>query len=71
MQRVCCNIIEHRVGANFSIQLSSQSQFSKTKIEEVIAENKCEKHKKIVFISILHILKKLFSFMISIFHILD
>ena len=36
----------HRVDANFSIQLSSQSQFSKGKIEEVKAETKCEKHKK-------------------------
>ena len=47
MQRVCCNIVE--VGAIFSIQLSSQSQFSKTKIEEVIAENKCEQHKNRVY----------------------
>ena len=69
MQRVCCNIVE--VGAIFSIQLSSQSHFSKTKIGEVKAENKCEKHKKIELISTLHISKILFSFMISIFHILD
>ena len=34
------------VGANFSLQLSSRTQFTKTNNEKVIAENQCEKHKK-------------------------
>ena len=34
------------VGANFSLQLSSQSQFAKIKNKEVVVENHCEKHKK-------------------------
>ena len=33
------------VGANFSLQLSSQSQFTKINNKKVIAENQCEKHK--------------------------
>ena len=34
------------IGANFSQQLSSQTQFAKISNEEVIAKNQCEKHKK-------------------------
>ena len=34
------------VGANFSRQLSSRTQFTKINNKKVIAENQCEKHKK-------------------------
>ena len=34
------------VGANFSPQLSSRTQFTKINNKKVIAENQCEKHKK-------------------------
>ena len=34
------------VGANFSLQLSSRTQFTKIKNKKVIAETQCEKHKK-------------------------
>ena len=34
------------VGANFSLQLSSQTQFTKINNKKVIAENQCEKLKK-------------------------
>ena len=34
------------VGANFSLQLSSRTQFIKINNKKVIAENQCEKHKK-------------------------
>ena len=34
------------VGANFSLQLSSRTQFAKINYKKVIAENQCEKHKK-------------------------
>ena len=34
------------VGANFSVQLSSRTQFTKINNKIVIAENQCEKHKK-------------------------
>ena len=34
------------VGANFSLQLSSRTQFTKIKNKKVIAENQCEKHIK-------------------------
>ena len=37
------------VGANFSLQLSSRTQFTKINDKNVIAENQCEKHKKIEF----------------------
>ena len=33
-------------GANFSLQLSSRTQFTKINNKKVIAENQCEKHKK-------------------------
>ena len=33
------------VGTNFSLQLSSRTQFSKIKKKEIV-ENQCEKHKK-------------------------
>ena len=35
------------VGANFSLQLSSRTQFTKISNKKVVAENQCEKHKKI------------------------
>ena len=34
------------VGANFSLQLSSRTQFTIINDKKVIAENQCEKHKK-------------------------
>ena len=34
------------VGANFSLQLSSRTQFTKINNKKVITENQCEKHKK-------------------------
>ena len=34
------------VGANFSLQLSSRTQFTKINNKKVIAENQCENHKK-------------------------
>ena len=34
------------VGANFSLQLSSLTQFTKINNKKVNAENQCEKHKK-------------------------
>ena len=34
------------VGANFSLQLSSRTQFTKINNKKVIAKNQCEKHKK-------------------------
>ena len=34
------------VGANFSLQLSSRTQFTKINNKKVIAVNQCEKHKK-------------------------
>ena len=41
------------VGANFSLQLSSRTQFTKINNKKVIAENQCEKHKKSSLISFL------------------
>ena len=37
------------IGANFSLQLSSRTRFDKINKKTVIAENQCEKHKKIEF----------------------
>ena len=37
------------VGANFSLQLLSRTQFTKINNKKVIAENQCEKHKKSSF----------------------
>ena len=34
------------IGANFSLQLPSRTEFAKIKNKKVIAENQCEKHKK-------------------------
>ena len=34
------------IGANFSLQLSSRTEFAKIQNKKVIAENQCEKHKK-------------------------
>ena len=33
------------IGANFSLQISSRTQFAKISNKKVIAENQCEKHK--------------------------
>ena len=33
------------IGSNFSLQLSSRTQFAKISNKKVIAENQCEKHK--------------------------
>ena len=50
MRRVNCSILDvrtvWRVGANFSLQLSSRTRFDKINKKKVIAENQCEKHKK-------------------------
>ena len=43
MRRVNCS---GEVGVNFSLQLSSRTQFTKIDNKKVIAENQCEKHKK-------------------------
>ena len=40
------------VGANFSLQLSSRTQFTKVNNKKVIAENQCEKHKKSSLVNI-------------------
>ena len=37
------------VGANFSLQISSRTQFTKINNKKVIAENQCEKTQKIEF----------------------
>ena len=37
------------IGANFPVQLSSWSHFAKMENKKVIAENQCEKHKKLEF----------------------
>ena len=34
------------IGANFSLQLSSRTQFTKINNKKVIPKNQCEKHKK-------------------------
>ena len=34
------------IGANFLLQLKSQTRFDKINKKKVIAENQCEKHKK-------------------------
>ena len=45
---VCATNFGHlgEIGANFSLQLSSRTQFAKIDSKKVIAENQCEKHKK-------------------------
>ena len=43
------------VGANFPLQLWSRTQLTKTNNKKVIAENQCEKHKKIEFRSVIDI----------------
>ena len=49
MPRVNCSILDYEtfgeIGANFSLQLSSRTQFDKIINKKVIAENQCEKHK--------------------------
>ena len=39
------------IGANFSLQISSRTQFAKINNKKVIAENQCEKHKKSSLVS--------------------
>ena len=39
------------IGANFPVQLSSRSHFAKIENKKIIAENPCEKHKKLEFSS--------------------
>ena len=41
------------IGANFSLQLSSRTQFAKINNKKVIAEIQCEKHKKSSLVSLL------------------
>ena len=50
------------VGANFSLQLSSRTLFTKINNKKVIAENQCEKHKKSSLVLFM-ILKILFAFL--------
>ena len=49
MHRVNCSILEYgpfgEIGANFSLQLSSRTQFVKISNKNVIAENQSEKNK--------------------------
>ena len=37
------------IGANFSLQLSSRTQFAKISNKKDIAENQCKNHKKLEF----------------------
>ena len=57
MHRVNCSILDvstaWRNGANFSLQLSSRTRFDKVNKKKVVAENQCEKHKKIEFRAVL------------------
>ena len=50
MRRANCSILDlepfGEIGANFSLQLSSQAQIAKISYIKVIAENQCEKQKK-------------------------
>ena len=41
------------ISANFSLQLSSRTQFAKINDKKVIAKNQCEKHKKSILISMI------------------
>ena len=38
--------IFEEIGANFSVQLTSQTQFAKIENKKVIPQNQCEKHKE-------------------------
>ena len=54
MRRVNCSIYDLGTAWRswrlfFSLQLSSRTQFTKINNKKVIAENQCEKHKKIEF----------------------
>ena len=53
MRRVNCSILDYgtiwKIGAIFSPQLSSRTQFAKISNKKVIPENQCEKHKKLEF----------------------
>ena len=40
------------VGANFSLQLSSRTQFTKINNKKVIAKNQCEKHKSLACVKL-------------------
>ena len=42
------------IGADFSLQLSSRTQFAKISNKKVIAENQCEKHKNWVYMHIIN-----------------
>ena len=46
------------IGTNFSLQLSSRTQFAKISNKKVIAENQCEKHKKLEFSMPMYLLAK-------------
>ena len=47
-------------GANFSLQLSSRTQFAKIEINtKVIAKNQCEKHKKSGLVLYSHMINKI------------
>ena len=41
------------VGANFSLQLSSRTQYTKINNKKAIVENQCEKHKKSSLVALL------------------
>ena len=49
MRRVNCSIFDYEpfgeIGANFSLQLSSPTQFGKISNKKIISENQFEKHK--------------------------
>ena len=53
------------VGANFSLQLSSRTQFTKINNKKVIAENQCEKHKKSSLVKILRTLLRGIEYLIT------
>ena len=63
------------IGANFSLQLSSRTQFVKINYKKVIAKNQCEKHKKSSLVCVICNSNKsfhsfLFKLYIMIVHIL-
>ena len=44
---------------NFSLKLSSRTQFAKIEIKKVIAKNQCEKHKKLSLVLYGHMINKI------------
>ena len=52
------------VGANFSLQLSSRTQFTKINNKKVIAKNQCEKHKKSSLVQ--HLFSTLFTAVVAL-----